>query len=416
MNLQAVRGMNDLLPAGCAAWQLFEARARAILAGFGYQEIRTPHLEELALFARGIGETSDIVEKEMFTFEDSKGKFLALRPEGTAGVVRAAVEHGLVGPGQSLRLYYLGPMFRHERPQKGRYRQFHQLGAEALGVSSPQYDVEMVAIIHRLLDSFAIAGATTQINSLGCKTCRPAYREKLLGYLRQRQGGLCEKCRSRFERNPLRVFDCKSESCQAQLADAPRPLDFLCSDCAATFEAIHAALTSLGIACAVNPRIVRGLDYYTGFAFETYAGERGSQSAVAGGGRYDDLFSLLGGPPTPAVGFALGIERFLALAQAAPPRPGGLFCIPLGEKACALLLPLVEKLRRQGIACEVDWQPRSLKAKLKQADKSGREYALILGDSEVEQGTVILRNLARSSQETVPLSEIPARAAALVKP
>ena len=406
MSIQAIKGVKDILPADITVWQHVEATARALFESYGFSEIRVPVFEYTELFARSIGASTDIVEKEMYTFEDRDGRKITLRPEGTAGVVRAFVEHKLHVDSQLTKLYYLGPMFRHERPQKGRYRQFYQIGVEALGLDHPHVDIEILVMLHALFSRLGIPGLTLQINSLGDAACRGAYRDALKQYLQAKLPTLCGDCQRRYETNPLRVLDCKVDA--DKFGDSPVMLDHLCGACKTHFETVEGGLRKLGVPFEVNPRLVRGLDYYTRTTFELVMGHLGAQNTVAAGGRYDGLVQEIGGPATPGIGFALGVERAVSLMDAAalqPLRPA-LFIAALGEAAVASVLTLIHELRSAGIRVETDYTGASLKSQMKKADKSGAAYTLIVGDQELQTGTAVLRDMRTKEQTPVPLSEV----------
>jgi histidyl-tRNA synthetase len=411
MKIAGVKGMNDVLPADVARWQEMEAVAREVFALYGYREVRTPAVEHAQLFARGVGEATDIVNKEMYVFEDKGEELLALRPEGTAGTVRAFIEHGAYVEGPQ-KWFYMGPMFRRERPQKGRYRQFHQIGCEAFGIAEPLLDAEQIAL---LADLFARLGvtATLKLNTVGDRTCRPAYLAELKAYLAGRKGELCPDCNDRIERNPLRVLDCKVESCQPVLDGAPRLLERLCDGCRAHFDQVKAALDALGVAYRVDPRLVRGLDYYVRTAYEFTSDALGAQSAVAGGGRYDGLVETLGGPPTPGIGFALGQERLAMILEksgrAAPARPPELFFVSADADGALEALRRGAELRRAGIACDLDPRGGKMKAQFKQAERVGARYALVLGGNEVRSGQAKLKDMATREESPIALSELAAR-------
>ncbi len=390
--LTAVRGMNDILPPETVAWQNLESAFRAVLALYGCAEIRLPIVEQSALFARAIGDVTDIVQKEMYTFADRNGDSLTLRPEGTAGVVRALIEHGGLR-GQTPRLYYLGPMFRHERPQRGRYRQFHQLGVEFFGIASASADAEIIALSARLLHAAAVP-ARLQLNSLGTPQSRAGYREILLQYLRPQTEQLCSDCQERLERNPLRVLDCKVESCQQIARDAPQLLAHLDPESAAHFALLQELLRSMGIAYEINPRLVRGLDYYHRTVFEWVAEGLGAQGTVLAGGRYDALVAQLGGPDTPAIGFALGMERLLALRAASMGEELAalphVFLGALDAESLAAIFQRAEELRARGLRV-ISAGPASIKSLLKQAQRSGAHYQVLLGADDLAADSVLLK-------------------------
>ncbi|NMB74411.1 MAG: histidine--tRNA ligase [Myxococcales bacterium] len=395
--IQSIRGMRDLLPADMPLWQFVEGTARDLLSRFNYSEIRTPLLEPTALFARGIGEATDIVAKEMYTFADRDGESVTLRPEGTASAVRAYLEHNLANELPLNRLWYLGPMFRHERPQKGRFRQFYQLGVELLGAAHPAADAEMIEILWEFAAALSLRAVSVHLNSLGCAACRPGYREALVEYFTGRVGELCPTCTERLHKNPLRVLDCKVEGCRRAAEGAPHMLDKLCAECAAHFDAVRAYLDQLGIAYALDHRLMRGLDYYTRTTFELLAEGLGAQNAVAGGGRYDGLVEMLGGRPTPAIGFAAGLDRIVMLLAeqgARAPEAPLVFVVALDTESHKSALSLMRELRRSGLRVECDVRCGSIKSQMKLADRRGARLALILGEEELRTGTVTLKDLA----------------------
>ena len=406
MSIQAIKGVKDVLPGDIHAWQHLEATARALFEDYGFTEIRVPVFEYTELFARSIGASTDIVEKEMYTFEDRDGRKITLRPEGTAGVVRSFIEHKMYAASQLTRLYYMGPMFRHERPQKGRYRQFYQIGVEALGIDHPHVDIEVLAMLHSLFKRLGIAGLTLQINSLGDSACREAYRHALKDYLAGKLSTLCADCQRRYETNPLRVLDCKVDA--DKFIDSPVMLDYLCDPCKQHFETVEQGLQKLGIPFEVNKRLVRGLDYYTRTTFELVMGHMGAQNTVAAGGRYDGLVKEIGGPETPGIGFALGVERAISLMDTSalvPSRPT-LFIAAIGSEAVTFVLPLVHDLKSSGIPVDTDYTGASLKSQMKKADKSGAPYTLIIGDQEMQNGQAILRNMQTKEQADIALAAI----------
>lgn len=409
--------MTDCLPAESRRWLSAEESLRRILRTFAYEEIRTPILEETELFARSIGATTDVVEKEMFSFTDKGGDALTLRPENTASVIRSYLENNLAH-GESLsRLYYIGPMFRHERPQKGRLRQFHQAGVEAIGSASPLVDAEVITLLMTILERMEVPSIDLQLNSVGDAACRPAYREKLQGFLRSIAEALCANCQRRTETNPMRVFDCKSQNCQAAIASAPLISDHLCADCKTHLSSVQGALEAAGIRAELNPRIVRGLDYYERTAFEVTAGGLGSQNAVGAGGRYDGLAEALGGPRTPAIGWALGIERLLLSTQkfqneTAHPH---VVIIPLEAAAAPTALKLSQALRTQALdankalTVELLSGEQSLKSGLRLADKKGARWAILLGSGELAEGAATLKDLPAHTQEKIPFLDLPSK-------
>ena len=413
--LQAVRGMNDLLPAVTPRWRGAQQRLQAVLARYGYQEIRLPLLEPTELFARTIGEVTDIVEKEMYTFLDRNGDSLTLRPEGTAGVVRAGIEHGLF-QGQLLRLWYQGPMFRHERPQRGRYRQFHQIGAECFGSAEPELDAELIAMTAQFWRDLGLAGLRLELNSLGSREARAAYRERLQMYFRDHYAQLDADSQRRLETNPLRILDSKNPDLAALIAAAPSLPEHLDADSRTHFERLCGLLDGLGVAYTVNPRLVRGLDYYGRTVFEWVTDALGAQGTVCAGGRYDTLVEQLGGRPTPAIGFALGLERLLDLLAAAGIDPSvarSVWYVVSTPGACrARALSLAQQLRSEPDAPTVlmDHGGGNFGKQIQRADKAGADVALILGEDELAAGTVTVRLLRadRATQETVPQANIQA--------
>jgi histidyl-tRNA synthetase len=406
----ALRGFKDILPQDVPYHRAVEGAMREVARRYGYEEIRPPVLERTALFSRGIGEATDIVEKEMYSFADLGGESLTLRPEATAGVARAVLEHGLLqgaaAGGRPLRLFAMGPMFRHERPQMGRLRQFHQLDVEAFGDKGPYVDAEVVALLADLLGLLGVQGLSVKVNSLGCGACRPAYRESLVAFLSSRAGGLCADCRRRLASNPLRVLDCKDPSCHALIASAPAPLDSLCPECEAHHRGFLCHLGAMGIECSVDPLLVRGLDYYKRTAFELHTSSLGAQGAVAGGGRYDGLTALLGGPDVPAIGFAVGVERLVMLLKGlkALKDPGPeAYLAPLCEAALGPALRAARNLRRLGRSVAYDGQALKLRNHLKRADRLGAGEVLMLGEEELAGGFATRRDLKSGAQDRVPL-------------
>jgi len=399
-----VRGARDLLPAAAPAWQRLEAVCRALFARYGFSEIRTPIFEPTPLFARSIGQETDIVEKEMYTFPDKGGQSLSLRPEGTAGVIRAYLQHGLTGE-SLVRVYYLGPMFRHERPQAGRLRQFHQVGVEVIGSDRPAVDVEVLTLLADLFDELGVSGLTLEINAIGDRECRPAYVRLLAQALEALDDQLCANCRRRRTTNPLRVLDCKVPSCREATKDVPLMLGHLCKACDAHFSAVCAGLAALAIPYEINPRLVRGLDYYTRTAFEWTSPDLGAQNTVAAGGRYDRLVEDLGGPPRAGIGFALGIERLLLLLpEADAPRPD-VYLALLGAEAEARMLPVLRALRRAGRSVERGFDVEaSLKAQLKRANKARARFCLIVGENELAAGAALLKDMDGHAQREVAIT------------
>jgi len=409
MKFQGPRGTQDILPEAAAGWQALEDRARQVSARHGYREIRTPIFEATELFLRGVGETTDIVTKEMYTFADKKGRSLTLRPEGTAGVMRSLVEHGLAQAGRIHRLWYLGPMFRYDRPQAGRYRQFHQWGAECVGTENPNADVEIILLLVDYLASFGLEKTKVLLNSVGHPGCRPAYAEKLRAYLAPHRESLCGDCQMRFEKNPLRVLDCKVPHDKEVAQGIPSILDSLCDECRTHFDAVQKGLDALGVVYELDPRLVRGLDYYTRTAFEVHDLARGAQSALGGGGRYDGLVEAIGGPAVPGVGFSAGLERILNALEEQGKVPvaqaDGVFVARMGGEAVEqAALALVRKLR-QSLPVTFDFEStKSLGAQLKQADKLGARWAVILGEDELSASEATVKDLKAGAQERVALA------------
>ncbi|MCX8071191.1 MAG: histidine--tRNA ligase [Candidatus Binatia bacterium] len=399
MKIASVKGFHDILPGESARWSWVEDRARDVFARYHFREIRIPILERTELFTRSIGDTTDIVEKEMYTFVDRDGTSLTLRPEGTAGVVRAYVEHALWQQEPVSKLYYFGPMFRRERPQKGRLRQFHQVGVEVLGREDPAIDAEVLALLHDLLAACELRRFTIEVNSLGDAACRPAYREAVRAFGEAHRSELCENCQRRLERNPLRLLDCKVATCAALMAQAPVMEDFWCPGCREHFEAVRRYLDRLHIPYELAPQIVRGLDYYVRTAFEVKAEGLGAQNAVGGGGRYDGLVKSLDGPDVPGIGFALGLERVLLASALAIDEqlaaPLEVFLAPLDAEAEQHVLALAHRWRSQGLKAEVGSAARSLKSQMRQADKCGAPFVLIVGGTELEAGAATVRDMLR---------------------
>jgi histidyl-tRNA synthetase len=403
--------MNDILPEVTPYWQVIETILKDVLAGYGYQEIRFPIVEKTELFKRSIGEVTDIVEKEMYTFEDRNGDSLTLRPEGTAGCVRAAMENGLLN--QTQRLWYMGPMFRHERPQKGRYRQFHQIGVEAYGFNGPDIDAEMIMLTARLWKALGLKGVTLQINSLGSTEARLAYREVLIAYFEQHQSELDEDSQRRLHSNPLRILDSKNPEMQALNDAAPKLIDYLDEESKQHFEQLCQILDSVDIAYEINPRLVRGLDYYGKTVFEWVTDQLGSQGTVCAGGRYDGLVAQLGGKEATAIGFAIGLERLVALLEATDALPEikqtDAYLVAVGDQAIAQAAFLTERLRDElpGIRLISHCGGGSFKSQFKRADRSGARWTLILGDEEVSNQTIGIKTMATGEQQTVKWAELP---------
>ena len=408
MAVKRPRGTNDFLPEDTAKWQYVEQILRDLCKDYGYEEIRTPIFEDTELFQRGVGDTTDIVQKEMYTFEDSGGRSITLRPENTAAAARAYVEDKLFAGTQPTKLFYMGPMFRYERPQAGRYRQFHQFGVECFGTDSPAADAEIIALAWEFYRRLGLTDMEVHLNSVGCPNCRPAHRKQLQEFLQPRYDELCDTCKGRYEKNPLRILDCKSPVCQELTAGAPTTLDCLCDDCKAHFEEVKKYLDIAGIPYIIDNRLVRGLDYYTNTAFEIHMKGIGAQSAVCGGGRYNGLIQEIAGKSIPGVGYALGMERvFSSLAVQGIEIPVNhdkdVFIATLGDSAGVPAFRLLNKLRENNIKAEMDLLGRSLKAQMKYADKFNVKYTVILGEDEINKGVACVRDMSDSSQTEIAL-------------
>ena len=407
--ITAVRGFKDILPEETGKWQFVESKAREVFTAFGFREIRIPILEKTDLFTRGIGESTDIVEKEMYTFLDRGEEYLTLRPEATASVIRAYLEHSLHAADPVAKLYTIGPMFRRERPQKGRFRQFHQIDVELLGLEDPRTDAEVMLMLVHFLKSVGLSEPSLEMNTLGCLSCRPAFREAIMNFLRGKEERLCGDCQRRIHTNPLRVFDCKNEGCAEIIREAPQLLQYICKDCHDHFEQVQSALNTFNLPFRINTRMVRGLDYYTKTAFEVTTEFLGAQNAIVGGGRYDGLIKELGGPDIPGIGFAVGFERLIAMLPADPAsfrHDPQLFLAALGPEAQKYAFPLCNRLRMKGILTEMDYLGKSLKSQMKRADKLHCRYALILGDRELSTGKLELRDMGTGAQEPIQLDGI----------
>ncbi len=408
-SVTTVKGFKDILPEEAGKWRSIEEKVRKIFADFGIREIRTPVLEKTDLFRRGIGDATDIVEKEMYTFVDQGEESLTLRPEATASIIRAYIEHALYAADPRAKLFTIGPMFRRERPQKGRYRQFHQIDVEYLGYDDPRVDAEVIMLLLQLLKDLGLADVKLEINTLGCVACRPSFRQSVLSFLEGRKEGLCEDCRRRLNTNPLRVFDCKGADCRRIMGDAPRLIDVACESCRKHFETVTSSLTDFGHSFFVNTAMVRGLDYYTRTTFEITTEFLGAQNAVVGGGRYDGLVKDLGGPDIPGIGFAIGMERLISLLPlkvedfAAHPY---MFIAALGDDAQKRAFSLCHRLRLRGIPSEMDYGGKSLKSQMKRANKLDCRYALIFGDRELAAGNVELRDMRESTQVSLSIENI----------
>jgi histidyl-tRNA synthetase len=412
MKIKAVAGTKDILPAETKIWSLLETRAKSICEVYGYRQIRTPLMEEARLFTRSIGKGSDIVRKEMYSFFDRKKRLLCLRPEATASVVRAYLEHNLEKSLELAKFYYSGPMFRGERPQAGRLRQFHHIGAEAIGSMSPYLDAEVISLAMEIIREIGVAGCTLQLNSIGCRQDRQKYKLVLKAALKNKLKSLCADCNSRYKLNLLRIFDCKNETCKKIVRETPSIIDSLCVQCAGHFDNVRQILDSLKITCELNPYLVRGLDYYTKTCFEINHPRLGAQNAVGAGGRYDNLVSDLGGPEKPAIGFALGVERLIAAlkkpasgAVAEKPFPC-IYIAVIGEEAKPPAFEILKKLRRAGILSEMDYLDKSLKGQMRQADKLGADYTVIIGEEELKKDAVILRDMKSKGQREIRTAKL----------
>ncbi len=407
--IQLIRGFKDILPAEAALWQHIEETARALFEDFGFHEIRPPVMERTELFKRSIGEETDIVEKEMYTFADRDGDPITLRPEATASIVRSYIQHKLYAVDPVQKLYTIGPMFRRERPQKGRYRQFYQINAEVFGLESPFIDAQLIYILKVLFERLAVNDIAVHLNSLGCPECRPGFRENLTNYLGQRMDHLCENCQRRSVRNPMRVLDCKVPACRESLADAPAITDFLCPDCLRHFETVQETLSRQQVAFEIDKRLVRGLDYYNRTTFEILTGSLGAQNAVEGGGRYNGLVEMLGGPSQPGIGFAIGFDRLVeitALKAADFHRTPVIFMAAIGDEAQSEAYPWAAELSKAGIRTEMDLTGRNLKSLMKRADRLGARYVAIVGENELSTGKMVLRNMATKEQHDIGIDGI----------
>lgn len=409
--MQALKGTHDILPEEVYKWDYMEGVIRDVCARYGYKEIRTPIIEATELFQRGIGDTTDVVTKEMYTFTDRGNRSVTLRPENTASAVRAYLEHKMYGDQQVHKMFYIGSMFRYDRPQAGRYREFHQFGLEVLGASSPLADAEVIAMACEIFHKLGLRDLDLHLNSIGDKNCRPAYRQKLIEFFEGKKDQLCDDCRERLYKNPLRILDCKEEGCKKASVGAPEITDYLCDDCHAKFEAVKHYLDGLGISYTVDPRLVRGLDYYTNTAFEIQYPPLGAQSAVCGGGRYDGLVEEIGGPSTPGIGFAIGLERLLLALEMqnlipAPKSQKRVYIAALGEDAVVEGFKIQEELRGLGVLTDMDLQGRSLKGQMKQAGKLDSQFTVIIGSNELEKGAAAVKNMADGTQEDIPFAEV----------
>ena len=408
---RAVKGTNDILPEESHNWQFVESKMLETASQFGFKEIRVPVFEHTEVFLRSVGDTTDVVQKEMYTFDDKGGRSITLRPELTAGVIRSAIEKGLVNAALPQKLCYIGGCYRYEKPQAGRLREFHQFGVECVGAAAPNADAEVISLAGAVLENIGIKNISLEINSIGCPECRKEYHKALKEYFSKNVDTLCDTCKDRLDRNPMRILDCKSPICSEIAENAPVVIDFLCDDCKNHFEAVKANLNAMNIEFKVNPKIVRGLDYYTRTVFEFVSGDIGAQSTVCGGGRYDGLIGQMGGPQTPSLGFAMGIERLMLVLKAQntelpKAHTCDLFIATLGESATLKASALCKELRDEGYKAETDICGRGLKAQMKYANKIGAKFTLVLGDNEVENGKASLKNMSNSSEKEINLNEL----------
>ncbi|MBE6030365.1 MAG: histidine--tRNA ligase [Clostridiales bacterium] len=411
MITNAPKGTKDVMPKEIYKWQFVEKKFREMCDKHGFKEVRTPMFEHTELFTRGVGDTTDIVEKQMYTFNDYANRSITLKPEGTASVVRAFVEHKVYADVQPTKMYYIIPCFRYEKPQSGRLREFHQLGIETFGTGNMMADAEIISLAYDFLNDLGIRDVELRINSIGCPECRKKHREALKDFLAPKYDQLCDTCKGRYDRNPLRILDCKSPVCQELVQGAPMMLDYLCDDCQNAFEELKNNLTAMGIPFTVDPGIVRGLDYYTKTAFEFVSNNIGAQGTVCGGGRYDNLISEIGGPDIPGVGFGLGIERLLLVMEAngiVIPEPESIdaFIAFMGDRGKNYGMKLMRELRLAGVKTEMDVLARNLKGQLKYADRLGAKYTVVVGDNELDEEYLLLKDMKNSSQESVSIHEI----------
>lgn len=411
MLIGAPRGTRDILPQSVMYWQYLEKIIYEVCTNYGYEEIRTPIFEHTELFNRGIGDTTDIVEKEMYTFLDRGGRSITLRPENTASSVRAYVENKLYADNSLVKLFYVGPMFRYDRPQAGRFRQFHQFGAEAIGLPGPDVDAEIILLAVDFLNKLGLKDLKLLINSVGCPVCRPVYKKKLQEFLQPRFHNLCNDCQGRFERNPLRILDCKKPDCQEAVKGAPALNDYLCEECSTHFSGLQQLLKFTGLEFTLDNKLVRGLDYYTKTAFEIQYPPLGAQSAVCGGGRYDGLVQEIGGDPTPGIGFAIGLERVLLALESQGLLPLNensvdAFIIFAGEGTEATAFKITTQIRRANMSAQMDFSGRSIKSQMKLANRLKARYVLIVGEDEVKNNYVTIKNMQTGEQEQVALDDI----------
>lgn len=411
MLTNAPKGTKDVLPNQVYRWHYVERKFDDICRRYGYKEIRTPIFEHTELINRGVGDTTDIVQKEMYTFNDHGGRSLTLKPEGTSPAVRAFVEHRMYAEVQPTKIYYDTPCFRYEKPQSGRLRQFHQFGVEIFGTPNMMADADVICLGHDFLEEMGIKDVVLEINSVGCPTCRETYRRALQDFLRPHYDELCDTCKNRFDKNPMRILDCKSQEDQDLVKDAPNMIDYLCDECASSFEEVKGHLESMGLEYTVNPRIVRGLDYYTKTAFEFVSNKIGAQGTVCGGGRYDNLCQEIGGPPIPGVGFGLGKERLLMLMEAngveiPEAEPSDVFIVTMGDKGRIKGLEILRELHKKGISAQMDTLARNVKGQFKYAARLNAKKTIVIGDEELEKGVVQIKDMARHEQQEVSFDNI----------
>ena len=409
--ISAPKGMLDILPQECGKWTALEKVIRDICGRYGFSEIRTPVPEHTEVFSRGVGDTTDVVSKEMYTFEDKGGRSITLRPEGTAGVVRSFLENGLYNAPLPVKLFYLISCYRYEKPQKGRLREFHQFGVEMFGATDPISDATVISLPHRIFEELGVKGVSLHLNSIGCRECRAKYRETLKAYFENKKEKLCPTCLTRLEKNPMRILDCKDAGCKELSKDAPLILDHICDDCRDHFEKVQAYLTAMNIPFEIDPRIVRGLDYYNRTVFEFVSCDLGAQSTVCGGGRYDGMTTQRGGEDYPGIGFAMGIERFLLMLESQGIVLGedecpDLYIAPMGEAAKVKAAALLAELTGQGASVATDLMGKSLKAQMKYANKIGAKYVLVLGDGELESGKAVLKDMTGGEPAEIEIERL----------
>lgn len=408
---RAIKGTNDILPDKSHNWQFVESKMLEVASLYGFKEIRVPVFEHTEVFLRSVGDTTDVVQKEMYTFDDKGGRSITLRPELTAGVIRSAIEKGLVNAALPAKVCYIGGCYRYEKPQAGRLREFHQFGVECIGAASPNADAEVIALARQVLNSVGIKKISLEINSIGCPECRKEYHKALKEYFSAKSDELCGTCLERLDRNPMRILDCKSPVCSGLAEKAPVVLDFLCDDCREHFEKVKAHLNAQNIEFTVNPHIVRGLDYYTRTVFEFVSGDIGAQATVCGGGRYDGLISQMGGPSVPSLGFGMGIERLMLVLEAQnaelPEAPKtDIYIATMGDKASVKASSLCALLREEGLKAETDICSRGLKAQMKYANKIGAKFSMVLGDNEIESGKAKLKDMEEGTETEIKIDEV----------